>query len=201
MTDTATRVVYDRSFVTENSGVIDSVYYASGDKELYVLLHTGAVCGYSDVPKEIFSSLKLTEESSGSVGSYWNRFVKDHFPGINTEGVELLSEEEAADEHRYEPLPAPFDGMYADKPSPDWAGFWSRLNTIALPSAEQTEIAPVTRANFGEFIVNFESSDVNDNEFYLLAADEADALVRFNQIADIAGWEDIKILSLTHVFS
>lgn len=62
-----------------HSSVIDHVYYDAKRNELYVLLHSGAVCGYLSVPQNTFDQFKHAD----SAGSFWNAYVKWNFRGTS----------------------------------------------------------------------------------------------------------------------
>jgi hypothetical protein len=82
-----------------DSTVIETLYwvdYGDGSADLYVRLRNGTLCGYSNVPLGVWHSFKLLAAENGSVGSYWNRFVKEHFAGLPTSDVTLLSADEMA---------------------------------------------------------------------------------------------------------
>lgn len=62
-----------------DSVVIDHVYYDAKRNELYILLHSGTVCGYLSVPQNTYDRFK----SSNSAGTFWNAYVKYNFRGTS----------------------------------------------------------------------------------------------------------------------
>ena len=62
-----------------DSDVIDKVYYDEKYRELYVVLNSGTVIGYSSVPRYTFDHFR----GAISKGSFWNRSIKGYFRGIS----------------------------------------------------------------------------------------------------------------------
>lgn len=101
MTATLTRdFVYTDHFAARNSSVIDDVYYNSDSQRLVVRLLSGSAAGYERVPADVFNGFKNENDSwSGSVGSYWNSWIKPNFTGFSTGEIEnYVSAEAAAEE-------------------------------------------------------------------------------------------------------
>lgn len=62
-----------------DSVVIDHVYYDAKRNELYILLHSGSVCGYLSVPQDIYKNFT----KASSAGSYWNSYIKWNYRGTS----------------------------------------------------------------------------------------------------------------------
>lgn len=84
------RVTVTHSF-TPDSEVIDAVLYDAKNRELYVLLHNGSLSGYKEVYKEDYDDFA----EASSAGRFWNKEIKSHFKGINTDGIVFVNESEA----------------------------------------------------------------------------------------------------------
>lgn len=185
---TLTKVVYTDRFDANDSSIVRSVFYNEDEQELYVLLRRDDVlCGYAGVPKAVYTSLKLTNENGESVGSYWNTWVKNHYEGIETDDISLLSEEE-------------FQTSLFD--------FWSNLHEGTSKHSTILDIAPAAEAEapevdleFSDFVVNFTDDLFEDNELSITATSVQDALERFNKIAEIAGWVGVQVTSVTQYFN
>lgn len=80
MTDTLTKrnVVYVDHFSARDSSVIDEVYLIEND-DVYVVFKTGRVAGYRGVGKWVFNAFA----NAGSVGQYYNAYIKEKFLGLN----------------------------------------------------------------------------------------------------------------------
>lgn len=78
-------VEYTKSFVAKNSSVIDKVFYAGDTRELFVHLHNGTKVGYRAVPPSVYDQFEAYNVPGGSVGAYWNHWIKDkvYYPGIS----------------------------------------------------------------------------------------------------------------------
>ena len=69
-----------------NSSAISELWYSSTTRELFVKFKgTGQIAGYSDVSP--IAADKLVD--AHSVGSYYARYIKNNYTGINTKEVEF----------------------------------------------------------------------------------------------------------------
>ncbi len=84
MTTVTETVTYTDVF-EPNSSFVEDVYYDAPGKRLYLDLANGTRVGYADVLSSTFAALK----HSPSVGSFYNRYIKNHFKGVNGD-VELV---------------------------------------------------------------------------------------------------------------
>ena len=78
-----TTVLYTNSYEFNDSSVIRAIFYRRNSEELYVVLHSGTVAGYANVPPSVFSSFVMAR----SAGEYWNNEVKPHYTGISGDVV------------------------------------------------------------------------------------------------------------------
>lgn len=71
--------VYTHHFSDSDSEVVRGVYYNVRSKELHVVLNSGNVAGYLNVPSDIFVDFREAK----SRGKFWNKVIKKHFNGTS----------------------------------------------------------------------------------------------------------------------
>lgn len=86
MTATLTgNFIYTDAHNVEGSGVIDSLYYNEEQERLVVEGLSGFLAGYEGVPKDVYLALvNEAKAATGSVGHYWNTWIKPLFKGFDT---------------------------------------------------------------------------------------------------------------------
>lgn len=182
-----TNFEYTDYLETPASSAIASLYYNEDEEALVVETHNGALAGYEDVPSDVFAAM-VTEYQSrnygGSLGAYWNSWVKPNFSGFSTVDI---------------------DGFRSmDEPSPWW-------DEVPTPMVVQEASDPVMVVSEGltEFEVTFAYLDYNDDVQHegvtVFAADQDEALVLFGKIAVLARYSDnltgFRVSSVTRFFS
>ena len=106
MTATLTRnFVYTDHASTTSSSALTDIWYNSADRRMVVKIKDSDIlAGYDDVPLEVYQAFAAQNEGFwGSVGSYWNNFIKPVFPGFSTgdiEGFVFVDDEEAPVEYK-----------------------------------------------------------------------------------------------------
>lgn len=199
-----TDFTFDRSFYTEGtSSVIDEVFYNSETKQLLVELARrswdGSIvrAGYEDVPADVFTAMEAlntnrveNDDESASVGSYWNAWVKPFFKGFDTAGLE--------------PVSAKQPDLVAQAPVEDISTSQvvntGSISSISTDGTGYFTVLSAPAANQSQFTVHFVDGDEEDHQLTLTAADQNDALTRFNQIAVLAQWNLIEIQAITQYF-
>lgn len=73
-------IEYTDSFVpAKPSEVIAEVFHDSNHNELFVVLHSGSICGYAGVSSYLFNEFKKAE----SAGKFWNTHIRWNHAGLN----------------------------------------------------------------------------------------------------------------------
>jgi predicted glutamine amidotransferase len=158
----------------EGSSVVSEVVYDEQTRRLVVILHNGTVAGYEGVDKLFYQSLV----NADSVGAYWNRFVRKHFNGFDTNDIDSFRD-------RKEPLVSSNDYVF---------GAWKPAE-VGKP---EEVVVPVNR--------RFEVSYVLDNTWRegqvvkVNAADTSSAVEAFNKAAEALGWKKVSVRSVTQFF-
>lgn len=79
---------YTNAFECIGSSNLDAVYYDAKTNQLFVEFRNGSIAGYSNVPQNLYNSLY----ASSSRGSFYNKHIKGHFPGIDTKYITTFEE-------------------------------------------------------------------------------------------------------------
>lgn len=176
-----TEIVYDRSFSTEGtSSVIDRVYYSTTDQKLIVELvnrdyyGNQILAGYDNVPPAVFVAMDATNT---------NRLNGDQNASVG-----------AYWNHWVKPK---FTGFNTDDVELADAGELLNSNQSFFTPQPDEEVQEV-----GEkpFTVHFAGEDEDVNVITVYAGSVDQALIIFNQIAKIAGWQTVEILAVTQYF-
>lgn len=72
-------VYYTDHFTDLISSVVSEVFYDSNRGELFVVLNSGVIAGYSGVSKTVFGNF----HNAASRGSFWNHEVKNRYGTLN----------------------------------------------------------------------------------------------------------------------
>lgn len=93
MSKTLTRQGYTDVYIVEDSSVIDTAYYDEDTHRLYVALRNGTRVGYEGFTPFSWLTFKKYE----SAGSFWNRYIKGAYRGLDGD-VELFDRNEVQTE-------------------------------------------------------------------------------------------------------
>jgi len=191
---------YDRSFSTAGtSSVIDSVYYNSETQELYVQLlredwrGSPIIAGYEGVQPSVYENFEF-ENKHGSVGAYWNRFVKPYFKGLDSAGVELEPTVDA-EAVNFNGVSATNVDVVDNTTSEVVITDDSAATFDAIMNVDEDE-----NINTNIYSVQYEEDEDEYKNIRLYAANGDDALARFNKIAKITGWGYVRVISITRHF-
>lgn len=171
MTATLTRDFFytDHEKVT-NSTVISDLYYNSNDQSLVVVLHSGVKAGYQNVPGDVYRNFAAENTGFyGSVGAYWNSWIKTYFQGLDTSGVENFVDLNAETTEEEDVI---FNGVSEAETTPDVVNDEQALWTVGFVEDGMT------------------------NELSVYAESLTDAVSKVDRIAVIAGWQNVRIVSV-----
>jgi len=172
---------------TPDSSVISDLYYNANTEELVVVLHGGTNAGYDGVSLIVYLAMIThydAREEGGSVGAYWNTGVKPLFDGFDTSWIEGFVDANGEDEG-----PSDWEQEVLNAQAP------VNLDSVAI---NQTIVIPTAEYSIG---FAFETASTTyEIDLPVFAVDPDDALSRFNRIAGLAGYEKVKVKSVTRFF-
>ena len=168
---------YTHYYEAEDSSVIDQVWYNANDEKMVVGLLNGTLCGYQGVPLPVYEAFTKQEELGGSIGSYWNNFIKKGLAGFDTAGLE--------DEDFF----ADVDTEEVDEPYVD--------QDPVASNDDDTDLAQLTY----EVTFTFENETTEFSGSLFVFADNQDsALDKFGEAADLLGYTTVDVKSITQFF-
>jgi hypothetical protein len=98
-----TNIVYTHHMQTPKSSVIADIYYVDTSEEMFVVLNSGVIAGYVNVPFNVYQNFAAQESLGGSVGKYWNEWIKPYFNGQSTDHIDdFVSVNDAT--HAWQPV-------------------------------------------------------------------------------------------------
>lgn len=208
---------------TPDSTAIKQAFYNRRTGELYVQFHRAgsSYAGYDEVPLSIWEGFR----TATSAGKFYNAYIIDRFPGIDTPGLVLeFDGETAAEEDAFEELVN--DDLVAMAPT-DYsnvelspaglsigdvvaimdergAGYFSTLTTpdpahpqLNVVLGETVEAQVLDQEGRVQYVITYTEETADD--FGIKANSEDEALVRFwKAMENVPGV--IKVISITRYF-
>ena len=80
----------DREMVTTNSSFINVILYSTVDKVLVVRMQGLKSYAYVDVPFVEWYLLEHEDAGGGSVGSYYNQYIRGNYRSVSMDEVQIL---------------------------------------------------------------------------------------------------------------